>query len=60
MISRMVACKVCADTKTGVPLGYVSSIDSTHFGNKSDSVYNTQIQCPACNGEKYFYREVEH
>tara|TARA_R110002020_G_C16304427_1_gene773326 strand:- start:253 stop:423 length:171 start_codon:yes stop_codon:yes gene_type:complete len=56
----MVACKVCADTKTGVPLGYVSSIDSTHFGNKSDSVYNTQIQCPACNGEKYFYREVEH
>ena len=55
IVKRYQACKVCADTKTGVPCGYVRTVDSTHYGNKIDPVYNTTTPCPVCKGEKYYF-----
>lgn len=59
MIQHLVPCNVCKDTDTGIPLGYVRSVDTTFHGQKTDSIYNTTVTCPACNGEKYFYEDID-
>jgi hypothetical protein len=49
-------CNVCADTVTGVPHGYVRTIDFQSNSNKIDPVYNTTMDCPVCKGTKYVFR----
>jgi hypothetical protein len=55
IVKRYLPCKVCADTVTGVPTGVVRTVDSTHYGNKLDPIYNTTTDCPVCKGEKYYF-----
>ena len=55
IVKRLQPCKTCADTITGLPTGQIRTIDSTHFGQKVDSVYNTTEDCPVCKGSKYFF-----
>jgi hypothetical protein len=54
-VKRFKPCEVCKDTITGIPTGMIRTVDSTHFGNKIDPVYNTSETCPFCNGEKYYF-----
>ena len=54
-MKQLTPCDCCADTITGIPHGIVRTVDSTHYGNKIDSVYNTTIDCPKCKGEKYIW-----
>ena len=42
-MKQLTPCDCCADTITGKPHGIVRTVDSTHYGNKIDSVYNTII-----------------
>jgi DnaJ-class molecular chaperone len=49
IVKRLQVCKVCEGH------GIVRTVDSTHFGNKIDPVYNTTTDCPVCKGEKIFY-----
>jgi len=55
IVKRYKPCEVCKDTITGIPTGMIRTVDSTHFGNKIDPVYNTSETCPFCNGEKYYF-----
>ena len=52
-IKTLIPCDCCADTIDGHPHGIVRTVDSTHYGNKTDPIYNTTIDCPKCKGEKY-------
>jgi hypothetical protein len=58
IVKRYQACKVCADTVTGVPTGQIRTVDSSHYEtrfNKLDPIYNTTEDCPVCKGEKYYF-----
>jgi len=55
IVKRYKPCEVCKDTITGIPTGEIRTVDTTHFGNKFDPVYNTSTTCPFCNGEKYYF-----
>jgi DnaJ-class molecular chaperone len=49
IVKRLQVCKVCEGH------GYVRTVDSTHYGNKLDPIYNTSETCPVCKGEKYYF-----
>ena len=55
-LKRLIPCDTCADTITGIPYGFVRTVDLQTGSNKLDPIYNTTTDCPTCKGEKYVWR----
>ncbi len=60
IVKRLQVCSICFGInhqccQTCEGYGIVRTVDSTHYGNKTDPVYNTTTDCPVCKGEKIFY-----